>query len=120
MTDDERDELMSRIGDMLLLTLETAAEHIAKVVAGEKRVALVPRKHPKAGMIQEFRLVTPPPVKLEERTANPLDSMTHTDEGWVPNEAELDQPPIPAEDLAPGQPDDNTRYDRDQHRDDPV
>lgn len=125
MTDSERDAILERIGDMLILSLETAAENIAAVVAGEKRLALVPRKHPKVkeGLIQEFRLVTPPQVKLEEpqRTPNnPYDRFTPGPDGWKPDEAELDEPPIPAESLAPGQSDDNTRYDRDQDRDDPV
>lgn len=113
MTDDEKDVILERIGDMLLLSLEAAAENIAAVVAGEKRLALVPRKHPKVkdGLIQEFRLVTPPQVKLEELPVT---------DGWKADESELDEPPIPTDALAPGQDDDNTRYDRDEHKDDPV
>lgn len=113
MTDAERKALAERLGDLALLTFETALEHIAAVVAGEKRLALVPRKHPKVkdGPIMEFRLVTPPQVKMEEAP---------TTDGWKPDESELDQPPVPADALAPGQPDDNTRYDRDDSRDDIV
>lgn len=66
MNDDQRREIAERLLDLFLLTAETAMENIAKVVAGEKRLALVPRKHPKAGLIQEFRLTTPPPVRMED------------------------------------------------------
>lgn len=64
MTDEQREAIATQLADLFLLTAEMAMANIAKVVAGEKRVALVPRRHPKAGLIQEFRLTTPPPVKV--------------------------------------------------------
>lgn len=72
MTDDERKESIGRIADIFLLSMETVAENFAAVVAGEKRVALVPRKHAKvkAGPVYEWRLVSAPtPAALRAEAA---------------------------------------------------
>lgn len=62
MTDADREAILDRVANTLLLSLEVCVENVAKVVAGEKRLALVPRNHPKvkAGPVLEFRLVSPP------------------------------------------------------------
>lgn len=62
MTEAERDALMERVGDKLLLCLEEATDHVVSVVFGEKRLALVPRHHEKikAGPVLEFRLIKAP------------------------------------------------------------
>lgn len=66
MTEDERNATFERITNIVLLSLETVAENFAAVVAGEKRVAVVPRKHPKVkiGPIYELRLVTAPSASV--------------------------------------------------------
>lgn len=60
MTPKEREELLERIGDHALLMLEEIVNNASLVVFGQKRIALVPRNHPKAGKITELRLTTPP------------------------------------------------------------
>lgn len=62
LTEEERQAILDKVGDQLLLCLEQAAENITAVVFGEKRLALVPRKHDKikTGPIHEFRLVKAP------------------------------------------------------------
>lgn len=68
MTEDERNATFERITNIVLLSLETVAENFAAVVAGEKRIAVVPRKHPKvkAGLIHELRLVRSPSASEQQ------------------------------------------------------
>ena len=76
MTDDERKAILEKVADTLLLTLEQAVENFAQVMHGERRLALVPRKHPKikTGEIYEFRLVTPPEPKPPAPQPRDLDA----------------------------------------------
>lgn len=59
MTPDEREQRMEAVGDRLVLILEEAVENLTAVVFGKKRLAVVPRRHPKVkeGPIYELRLV---------------------------------------------------------------
>lgn len=68
MTPDEREKALERVADLFILTLETAVDGLAQVIGGHKRVALVPRTHPKVkangGVIWELRLTSVPEVKI--------------------------------------------------------
>lgn len=62
MTDEEADKILERMKATVILSLEVCVENFAKIVAGEKRIAVVPRKHPsvRAGLVYELRLTSPP------------------------------------------------------------
>lgn len=57
----------------LVLSLDTIFENVVAVIAGEKRIAVVPRTHPKVkeGPIFELRLVKNERVVLEKDTRVP-------------------------------------------------
>lgn len=68
MTGEERNALAERLTDIFLLSLETVVENFAKVVAGEKRIAVVPRKNQGLKTF-ELRLSTPKALQVQGQEA---------------------------------------------------
>lgn len=68
----------------LVLSLDTILENFVKVIAGEKRIAIVPRTHPKVkeGPVYELRLVNREQVVKAE--APPAEEPR----SWIPSEEE--------------------------------
>jgi hypothetical protein len=72
MTDDERKATLERIADLLILSLETAAENFAEVIAGEKRIAFVKRRvNGQQFPVTEIRLSKPPKVRVTQPAPGP-------------------------------------------------
>lgn len=79
MTPAERETLADKLADHFLLMAEELLERASEVVFGKKRIAVVPRKHPKVkeGPIYELRLVKVPD---DVKVAEPSDKGLLTDE----------------------------------------
>lgn len=70
MTDEEADNRLEALKPLIVNIAEMAVENLAKIVTGQKRIAIVPRQHPKViEKIYELRLVTPPGGELPESKA---------------------------------------------------
>lgn len=80
MTDDELKASFRKSASLFALCLEQAMEGVAQVVMGERRLAVVPRRHPKVkeGLVYELRLVKRPDqekaeeAERQEKAAQPL------------------------------------------------
>lgn len=54
MTEEDRQKLGERIGDILLVTAETAAEQVAKLISGENRLAVLAKRNEDGDMVYEL------------------------------------------------------------------